>query len=53
MMQLFTEPGTAYTLFWLALAGVGGIYLGKISVFGIRIGIAGVLFSGLLLGALG
>jgi len=53
MTDLFLQPGTAYTLFWLSLASVLGIYLGKVSFFGVKIGIAGVLFSGLALGAFG
>ncbi len=53
MEDLFLGGGTAYSIFYLAIASVLGVYIGKISFGGIRIGIAGVLFSGLALGAFG
>lgn len=53
MSNLIFGSGAAYTLFYLSLAGILGTLIGKISFFGIKIGIAGVLFSGLLLGAIG
>jgi putative transport protein len=50
LLKLFTQSGTASTLIFLSLVGIAGILIGKIKVFKIRLGIAGVLFAGLLLG---
>lgn len=47
---LFQTPGPAQTLFLLSLAAFPGILLGSRSFFGIKLGVAGVLFSGLLIG---
>ena len=52
-LKIFTQEGVASTLIFLSIAGISGILLGKIKVFKIKLGIAGVLFSGLLLGYLG
>jgi len=49
---LFGE-GAAHTVFILALLTSVGLYLGNIKVAGITLGIAGVLFSGLLFGHFG
>lgn len=51
--KLFTEPGTASTLVFLSLTGILGILIGKIKFVTIKLGIAGVLFAGLLIGHLG
>jgi len=53
LINLFTGTGTASTIVFLSLAGLVGILFGKIKVFNIKLGIAGVLFSGLLLGHIG
>lgn len=50
LLKLFTQSGTASTLIFLSLVGIAGILIGKIKVFKIRLGIAGVLFAGLFLG---
>ena len=52
-LNIFTQEGVASTFIFLSIAGISGILLGKIKVFKIKLGIAGVLFSGLLLGYLG
>ena len=52
-LRLFTEQGTASTLFYLAIVAILGILFGKIRIANIKLGIAGVLFSGLLAGHLG
>jgi putative transport protein len=53
LLKLFTQSGTASTLLFLSLVGISGILIGKIKVFKIRLGIAGVLFAGLFLGHIG
>ncbi len=53
ILDLFTKTGTASALVFLSLVGIAGVLLGKIKIFNIKIGIAGVLFSGLLVGHLG
>ncbi len=53
LINLFFKPGIASTLIFLSLTGISGILIGKIKVFRIKLGIAGVLFSGLFLGHLG
>lgn len=53
IIDLFREGGTASTLLFLSVAGIAGILLGRIKVFRIKLGIAGVLFAGLLIGHLG
>ncbi len=53
LLKLFTQTGTASTLFFLSLVGIAGILIGKIKVFKIGLGIAGVLFAGLFLGHIG
>jgi putative transport protein len=53
LLKLFTQSGTASTLLFLSLVGIAGILIGKIKIFKIRLGIAGVLFAGLFLGHLG
>ncbi len=51
--KLFTQSGTASTLIFLSLVGIIGIFIGKLKAFKIKLGIAGVLFAGLLLGHFG
>ena len=53
LLKLFTQTGTASTLVFLSLTGITGILLGKIKIFKIKLGIAGVLFTGLLIGHFG
>lgn len=53
LINLFIEGGTASTLLFLSLTGISGVLIGKIQVSRIKLGIAGVLFSGLLIGHLG
>ncbi len=53
IINLFSQSGTPSTLLFLSLVGISGILLGKIKVFNIKLGIAGVLFTGLLIGHLG
>lgn len=51
--QLLTQDGPAHAVFLLSIAVAVGIGLGRIKVFGISIGIAGVLFAGILVGHFG
>ena len=53
LLKLFTGSGIASTLVFLSLIGITGILIGKIKILNIKLGIAGVLFSGLLAGHLG
>lgn len=53
LLKLFTQSGTASTLIFLSLVGIVGIVIGKVKVFRIKLGIAGVLFAGLFLGHIG
>jgi putative transport protein len=52
-IKLFTQTNTASTLFYLAIVAIAGILFGKIKIVKIKLGIAGVLFAGLLAGHLG
>jgi putative transport protein len=52
IIQLFTVESVARTVILLGLAGAAGTALGKIRIFGVSLGVAGVLFVGLLLGYL-
>lgn len=49
-IQLFTGHSAAHTVIVLSLVIALGVALGHVKVFGISLGIAGVLFSGLLFG---
>lgn len=53
LSQLFAYETVARTIVLLGLAGAAGTALGKIRVRGIGLGVAGVLFVGLLLGHFG
>lgn len=53
LLNLFSKTGTASTLIFLSFTGIAGVLLGKIRFFNIKLGIAGVLFAGLLVGHLG
>ncbi len=50
LTTLFTTDSVARTVILLGIAGASGIALGKIRLFGISLGVAGVLFTGLILG---
>lgn len=50
--QLFTQESVARTVILLGIAGAAGQALGKIRLFGVSLGVAGVLFAGLFLGYL-
>ncbi len=52
-LELFTEIGTASTLIFLSVTGIVGVMVGKIKFVRVKLGIAGVLFAGLLFGHLG
>lgn len=53
LIKLLTTTNTASTLLYLSIVGVGGILIGKIRFLKIKLGIAGVLFAGLIAGHLG
>ncbi len=53
IVTLFTTTNSASTILYLCLAGFMGIAIGKIEFKNIKLGIAGVLFSGLLISHLG
>jgi len=52
-MSLWTGTGTATEIFVIGLTALLGVLLGRIEIHRIKLGIAGVLFAGLLLGHLG
>ncbi|MDA8125941.1 MAG: putative transporter [Deltaproteobacteria bacterium] len=51
--ELFTGRGTATTMLYLSLVALLGVLLGKIEIRKVKLGIAGVLFSGLFIAHLG
>ncbi|BCW97290.1 MAG: putative transport protein [Armatimonadota bacterium] len=53
IIQLFTEDTVAHTVLILGLVAALGLLVGSIRVFGINLGIAGVLFAGLAFGHFG
>ncbi|MDP4191019.1 MAG: putative transporter [Bacteroidota bacterium] len=53
LYSLFANPSTASTLIYVCLAAFIGILVGKVEIKNIKLGIAGVLFSGLLIAHLG
>jgi len=53
LINLFTQEGIASTLLYISFIGITGMLLGKIKILKIRLGIAGVLFAGLIVGHLG
>ncbi len=53
IINLFSGDGTAATLLNLSLVGIVGVLLGKLPFGRIKLGIAGVLFAGLLAGHFG
>ena len=52
IVNLFAQESVARTVVLLGIAGAAGTALGKIRIFGVSLGIAGVLFAGLVLGYL-
>jgi putative transport protein len=52
LTALFMQESVARTVVLLGIAGAVGTALGKVRVFGVSLGIAGVLFAGLFLGHL-
>lgn len=50
IVQLLTKDSVAHAMIVLAMVAVLGLFIGAIKIFGVSIGIAGVLFSGLLFG---
>ncbi len=50
LIQLFSSPSTAQSVFILALIIALGLAFGNLKFFGIKLGVAGVLFAGLLFG---
>ncbi len=53
VLKLFTQTSTASTLMFLGLIGITGVIIGQIKIFKIKLGIAGVLFTGLIAGHFG
>ncbi|MGR9116273.1 MAG: putative transporter [Gammaproteobacteria bacterium] len=51
--QLFSQESVPHTLIVISLVVATGLTLGRLSVFNIKLGIAGVLFSGLTFGHFG
>ncbi len=52
LTNLLTGTSSAHAVFILSLVIAGGIAIGNIRVWGIKLGVAGVLFAGLLFGHL-
>ncbi len=50
IMQLLTSDSVAHSVLIFSLVAALGLIIGNIKVFGIRFGVAGVLFSGILFG---
>lgn len=53
ILNLFSQSGLASTLLFLSIVSIMGLMLAKIHLFGIKLGIAGVLFAGLIVGHFG
>ena len=51
--ELFFGTGIAHSVFIIAIIVAIGVYLGKIKIFGISLGVTWVLFIGILFGHLG
>ena len=52
LTTLITQESVARTVVLLGVAGAAGTALGKVRVWGVSLGVAGVLFAGLVLGHL-
>ena len=53
IVELFTGDGIATALIYICLTAFLGILLGKVSIFKVRLGVAGVLFVGIILAHFG
>lgn len=53
LAYLFSPHSAAHTVFVMMVVAAAGLAIGNIKVFGINLGIAGVLFSGILFGHFG
>lgn len=53
LYTVLTEQSIPSAFVFLAIISISGILLGKIKIFNVKLGIAGVLFAGILLGHLG
>ncbi len=53
LSPLFTPQSVAWSVFVIMLVAAAGLAIGNIKLFGINLGIAGVLFSGILFGHFG
>jgi putative transport protein len=53
LFQLFASHGMAQAILSLALVASLGLFIGRVKLGGVSLGIAGVLFSGILLGHVG
>ena len=53
LKHLFTDTGLATTILYLSLTAFAGIIIGKIEIKKVKMGIAGVLFSGLFFSYIG
>ncbi len=51
--DLFSQVSTASTILFIAMVGMAGIAIGKLKLISFKLGIAGVLFVGLLAGHFG
>lgn len=49
LSELFGGTGLSSTLIYLCLTAAAGMYIGKLNIKGVKLGIAGVLFVGILL----
>ncbi len=50
LLQTFNSDSVAHTLLMISLVAALGLALGQVRVLGVKLGVAGVLFMGLLLG---
>ncbi|MBE6340282.1 MAG: putative transporter [Marinilabiliaceae bacterium] len=53
LVELFCGDGLATALIYISLTAFLGILLGKVSIFKVRLGVAGVLFVGIILAHFG
>ncbi len=53
LIDLFTGNGLATTLIYICITGFVGSYVGKLKIGSVKLGIAGVLFTGIVLGHFG
>lgn len=53
LSEIFAQPGIVSTLLYLCLASFLGVLIGKIRFLHIKLGVAGVLFTGIIIGHCG